>query len=446
MTSKPYRFPILATAFLPAFVVIPHLALSLLWPYRDSIPLYFLVYSVGFVGTGCAVAGLRKRLIGWRWLVCLGLLLRVFWIPQEPGLSEDLYRYMWDGLLTIEGRNPYPVAPVDLEGSQQKHTELYSKMAHVDRTSIYPPVAQLFFLIGAAFGGASHLFWKVILLVSELPLWLLWYRRKLRPESVALWILNPLIIVEFYSSGHLDLLALALLMGSVLVLTGGGLPANRDLAAALLSAASLVKIFPAFLLPPQLVSLASTSDRVRFLLIFGSTSGFLILGFFAIWGLPWASSSSFLDILSTYRGIWRFNSLPFWLFSEHREVVLVLSEGLFGGTVLYLCWRIRPKSLHDIVTVHYFSMLTLFAVSHTVHPWYVSWGLVAYPVLGLRYWAILYLSAASFLSYLAYWFEPPGERAWVLWLEYVPYYVLAVRDVGALRERLALRRVVSRGE
>ena len=46
-------------------------------------------------------------------ILAAGLLARVVLIPTAPTLSEDVYRYLWDGTLVAHGVNPYPHAPAD---------------------------------------------------------------------------------------------------------------------------------------------------------------------------------------------------------------------------------------------------------------------------------------------------------------------------------------------
>src|SRR6056297_1732679 len=39
------------------------------------------------------------------------LILRLAFLPLLPGLTDDLYRYVWDGWLQMEGINPYRYPP-----------------------------------------------------------------------------------------------------------------------------------------------------------------------------------------------------------------------------------------------------------------------------------------------------------------------------------------------
>ncbi len=424
-----------------------HLGGSLLWPYRPSTPQFLLAVGAGFIFLGLAYRLLKMQRLSWRWLLAVGIALRLVWLAHPPGLSEDVYRYLWDGLLSVEGINPYPSPPQALESMQQAHPEVYSRMAHVTRTSIYPPVGQFLFLASVLLFGPNSFGWRILLLAVEALLVVLWRRGAgSAPHRVALWLLNPLIVIEFYSSGHLDLLPAALLSGALIFVDKTRLrPWLRDsLSAFLVSWAILIKFFPAFALPVVVAHLPSWFRRLRYLglVIVCATAPTAL--FLAVWGVPGESLAAFWEIVNTYRGIWRFNSLPFLLYKDDHEWLREIAERLILiGTVAIAAAPLAARSLSQLLgkapgktgdpivataTSFYFISMLVYACSHTVHPWYVSWGLIAYPILGMRYWAGLYLSGAAFLSYLAYWFQPPGEQLLVLWIEWVPFYLLLVRD------------------
>lgn len=50
------------------------------------------------------------------WIILLaGVLFRVTLFPLVPTLSNDMYRYRWDGRVQLTGRNPYLFEPDDPE-------------------------------------------------------------------------------------------------------------------------------------------------------------------------------------------------------------------------------------------------------------------------------------------------------------------------------------------
>ena len=46
-----------------------------------------------------------------RFLVAAGVLFRLVFLLAIPNLSQDFYRFLWDGSLMAEGFNPYLLTP-----------------------------------------------------------------------------------------------------------------------------------------------------------------------------------------------------------------------------------------------------------------------------------------------------------------------------------------------
>ena len=84
-------------------------------------------------------------------------LLRVIALPLPPTLSDDIYRYVWDGKVIGAGLNPYLLAPqaADLEPLRD---ELWDRLPHREVETVYPPVALrrlIQRLSGSSFRAAS---------------------------------------------------------------------------------------------------------------------------------------------------------------------------------------------------------------------------------------------------------------------------------------------------
>ena len=79
----------------------------------------------------------------------LVLRLAVFWLP--PGLSDDAYRYVWDGLVQTEGYNPYLHTPDSQELEALRSEHIYDELNSSGVYTVYPPVSQLVFRIGGVF-------------------------------------------------------------------------------------------------------------------------------------------------------------------------------------------------------------------------------------------------------------------------------------------------------
>src|SRR2546426_1272935 len=180
-------------------------------------------------------------------VLAVGLAARVLLLPTAPTLSEDVYRYLWAGRLVAHGVNPYPHAPSD-PTLERFNGELLHHLNHANVPTISPPAAQLLF--GAvALVSATPTAWKILLLALEsalvLALLRLLWGRGLPSDRLLLYYWNPLVLVESFGSGHVDLVAAALLVAA-LALYEAGRPARAGVVFAL---AVLAKYVPGLLIP-----------------------------------------------------------------------------------------------------------------------------------------------------------------------------------------------------
>ncbi|MEO1981304.1 MAG: hypothetical protein ABGZ24_12360, partial [Fuerstiella sp.] len=208
--------------------------------------------------------GLKRNRTALRWIILFGLGYRLLLLPSHPIQEVDIYRYMWDGLVTADGQNPYHFSPRDTlhadsqncgpeigelvrirDSSDSVHTTL-SRVHFAHLTTIYPPVSQAVF---AAAATATPLSTYVevrrfvtkffIVLFDVLAMFgllaLLQHFRK--PTG---WLIcyawSPLILKEFANSGHLDAIAVGFTVWAVVFWSR----ALRQNSARLLSAAAVL--------------------------------------------------------------------------------------------------------------------------------------------------------------------------------------------------------------
>ena len=67
-------------------------------------------YLVAFVGFGIAVWWNQNHPIPYLWLWLVPVAFRLVLLVTTPTLSDDVYRYVWDGHVTTSGINPYAYA------------------------------------------------------------------------------------------------------------------------------------------------------------------------------------------------------------------------------------------------------------------------------------------------------------------------------------------------
>lgn len=371
-------------------------------------------------GSGNANASAAVLVVVWG----TGIAARLVLLPLTPELSDDVYRYLWDGHVLLHGANPYVHAPADpaLAGLR---TAWHGLVNHPGVPTIYPPLAQALFGVAAATGRGSVLAAKGLWLVMDLACAFVLQRAAARsgrqPGAVLLlYLWSPLLVVETAWSAHMEaagLLAVAALLWAEAGRRSRG-PASRNgqtarnrqaaMAGVLLALGTLVKLAPAALLP-----VLARRHGVRAVAVFVLAC---VAGFAPFVG---AGLGPLTQGLRTYAEHWSANAGAF-----------ALVEAVAGGPVPgRVAVAATVLGVAAFATLHRFSveraMLWVFGagllLSPTVHPWYVLWIL---PVAALRRSRpFLLLSGLVFLGYwglAAYqatgvWPQPAWTRA-AVWL------------------------------
>jgi hypothetical protein len=209
-----------------------------------------------------ALAFAYHRLRGLHWgagtLLVVGTLLRGLLLPLPLTLSDDAYRYLWDGRVALAGHDPYALSP-DAAELAPLRDELWQRVAHRDVPTVYPPAAIGLFSIAAAM-PAPLLVLKASLASCDLAggalLLLLAARAGLPRERVLWYAWNPLVVLEGAGMGHVDVAGAAAAVAAVVLLSAGSRSARgapSSAAAGMAAAAGvLLKLVPVVALPAWL--------------------------------------------------------------------------------------------------------------------------------------------------------------------------------------------------
>jgi Glycosyltransferase family 87 len=377
---------------------------------------YLILYAVAATGYLVLVGG-RRPTLSVRTFVLLGLALRLLFLLQAPTLSDDYHRYLWDGQVQLAGINPYLYAPADphLDGVPYRDRGLIN---HQHTNTIYPASAQVLFWGMARVGVRSALTLKLVLGAFELlTAWLIWrLAGAWRERALAVYLLNPLVIQETWSSAHVEAAAVCLAVAAALLLVR-----SRDLLAGVaLGFAAGVKLTPAVLLIPALIG-----RRARPLP--------LLAGFAAAFALPYvpyALSGAVLGSLSQTNATPRSNDAGFALLSLvlPYEVARIVAAALFIlGAVLVS----RRLSGREQTAAAFTWTATLFLLLlPVVYPWYWLTAVAFAAAAQVRLPTLLGLfSPASYGSYAPLL---AGRRPLLRVIAWVPL-VTARRDLRRLR-------------
>lgn len=361
-----------AALFVVLLLVFALLAAGLVLPPRESLGLEFLYLSQGMLVaslaiffTGKSIQGERLApfLVGAAVAVALAVRLMLLIGPGESyPLSSDVFRYVWDGKMLVNGVNPFLFAPSAPELQHFREYPLSLNINHPNLPTIYPPVAQYIFGLSYLIGGGTVWGFRIVSVAVELLSILLldrWLSESGAPRShLLLWLFSPLILIEFIFSSHVDLLAIPFLLAMLLLLGRKHVVA----AAAMFTAAVLVKFLCLLFLPFVLQSIGG-SGRWRFLGMCAATGVLLYLPFVGDAG--WHAFGS----LPTYLAEWEYNGSVYLLMKNLFDSTtsrLICAVLLLGVGLLILLRRSElEKKLMAIYTA--FAVLTT-----TLFPWYLA--------------------------------------------------------------------------
>jgi hypothetical protein len=304
------------------------------------------------------------------WLILgVAIGLRAYVLLFDPLLSSDIYRYVWDGKVQATGINPYRYVPADPALASLRDGTIFP---HINRATtavtIYPPVAQFFFLIVTRIGENVTVM-RLALVGCEavtVAIIALFLRRMNRPVTrVVAYLWHPLPLWEIASSGHVDALMLALmLLGLWIALSGHALRG-----AALIAFSVLVKPYVAPVLAgiwrpwdlkmPLVVIAIITLCYLPYLSVGWGVLGFLTQGYLREEGI---SAGNDLWPLA----LWRLG------FGEHHgDVVFYVATAalvlLFAG--LAVARRGDRPIASRLADINRLLLLTLLLLSPN-YPWY----------------------------------------------------------------------------
>ena len=131
---------------------------------RHAFGQLFGLYSALFVVYFFLVKTIKNP----REIFFTGIFFRLLLLFSIPALSDDFYRFVWDGRLLINGFNPYTILPAEFIQSPDFQAVMGDKsiFQHLNSPNyytVYPPLNQFIFAISAWLSQGS-LFWNVVVL------------------------------------------------------------------------------------------------------------------------------------------------------------------------------------------------------------------------------------------------------------------------------------------
>lgn len=383
-----------------------------------------------------ALYSIERHHIRWSPFVILLIasIIRSLFIPRVPELSDDVYRYLWDGLQVLHGNNPYAHAPITFSSEGDFSAELIEKINHPQLVTIYPPAAQVVFAAGAAF-TKSIMGIKMLLSIMDIlscAIVIAILNQLKRPASLSiLYAWHPLPVIEVAASGHIDgagtfflLIALYCFIRAMKDEATSFCPNFRSprvfafLCGGTLAMSALTKLFPFMFLPIFFLPL---HKRERWAFGAGITISVLVLT------APFARYlSNFFDTVVVYARDWEFSNVLFRIsrdLTSSGAFTRIALWSLFFVVFLLLIANFRLKrkrgngdrqsmdlesttlrstdtsrNIGDLVVrTLYFLILAFLLFNPTLYPWYAVWLVCLFPFFSEP--AGIVLSWTIFLSY-----------------------------------------------
>ena len=299
----------------------------------------------------------------------IGIALRGYVLLFDPLLSSDIFRYVWDGRVQGAGINPYSYFPAHDAVAHLRDATIFPRINRAEyAVTIYPPVAEFFFLVVTRIGESASAM-RLALLGCEavsVTIVMLLLRRMKRPTTrVVAYFWHPLPIWEIANSGHVDALAVALmLVGLWVALTG-----RTKLGAVSIALGTLVKPYVAPALAsvwrpwdwrtPLVVIVVITLCYLPYLSIGWGVFGFLTQGYLAEEGII---SGNDLWLLS----LWRL------VFGAHRGDVAVYAAVAASILVFMALWAARrpDRTIATSLTDTNMLLLLVLLLLSPNYPWY----------------------------------------------------------------------------
>ena len=381
--------------------------------FRQSEAVISFGYGIAVMCLGFVFSWQLKYVSLW-WFWFCAIATRLILLPMYPG--DDIWRYIWEGYIQLQGFSPYDFAPNAVELIPYR-TEWWSQINHPAVSAIYPPLTQLGFRTLAAISPSVILFKTSFAIADLLICWLLAQKFTLKQTTLYAW--NPLVIYSFAGGGHYDSWFILPLVAAWLWWSSPQaiFKVDRDLVSAL---AIGISIAVKWISLPVLGFITWHRSKIEAILI-------IICGI-----LPLCLSSVFfctqnacqlIPTGSTFVSHGRSaeflpHLLAIWHFSTTTNSIYALPLGI---VTLFLIFKVRD--LQQFIVGFFASLLI---ISPIIHGWYFTW-IIPFAI-GTKNWGVRLVSLSAFTYFVLPYRQALGDRNWNLtevetWLLWLPFIV-----------------------
>ncbi|MFT6921123.1 MAG: alpha-1,6-mannosyltransferase [Crocinitomicaceae bacterium] len=405
---------------------------------RTDHQFIFGVYTALFVVGLIITAHFVRHGKHWMFIFAFGLAFRLVFLFVTPHLSNDYFRFTWDGELQKDGISAFQFLPrnhAEYFESDPVLAEKYSALYEASSAefpdgmnskryySIYPTINQFVFKTASMIGSPNDgnlVVMRIWLLIAEIVsffiLRLLLIKKGKNAALVGLYWLNPLIIIEIVGNLHFDGFAIAFILLALYYLS----QKKTTAAGAALALAICSKLNPVFF-----IGAVFKKRTTKTFILFSGVTVLLTVGLMAVI-LDSETFWNFKNSFGLYFAWFSFNAGPY-AFIKEASILLTgvnISDKIsliFPIITLLLFIQISIKSdkkIHHKLLLLY---VVYFSFSPVVHPWYLT-VLIPFGILSGKLYPIFW-SLLAFFTYQAYG-EGFNENVTFVVLEYAFIYAL----------------------
>lgn len=426
-----------------------------------------ILISLWFALFGCFYLLMQNKQISFSTLVVIAILFRLIFLFATPNLSQDFYRFIWDGRMLFEGLNPYVTLPENIV--QQNNfpiadaKELYAGMGELNGSHYtnYPPLNQLCFYIAALFASksifGSVIVFRLIIILADIGI--LYVGKKLLEKlnlpikNIFWYILNPFIIIEMTGNLHFEPVMLFFFIFGMYQLQ----QQKWILAAILIGCSISVKLIPLLFLPlffqwfvcrdnslKEFVMSVRSQSRTRNLLQLISFYLITILTVVILF-LPFLSSTliaNYSKSVGLWFGKFEFNASFYYIFREigylfrgYNEIAIIgkITPILTILILIILTFFRKNINLKQLFTAMLFGLCFYYFTSTTVHPWYLATPIIL--SVFTKYKFPIVWSLVVILSYQAYANIPWQENLRFVALEYLVVFSYVFYEIRSFNRK-----------
>ncbi|QSE97471.1 hypothetical protein [Fulvivirga lutea] len=395
------------------------------------IPAYTLVFICYIV----LVKNYSKSDVQINYLLGLAFLVRFLLVFAFPSLSDDIYRFIWDGRLLNAGIHPFSEVPsfYMISGNEMAGLDqsLYTKLNSPEYFTIYPPFAQFIYWVSTLATDSiyiSNIIIKSLIFLAEVGSIIiglkLLERYKLQKRNILMYALNPLVILELTGNVHFEAFMIFFLLLSVYLMHQYAIVKSGFYMAASIAS----KLIPVIFLPLFLRRL-KLAPLIRW---YAAILVFSLLFFIPLFQSDFVHGMG--ESLGLYFQKFEFNASIYYIIREigywFKGYNIIGTAGKFLALASFL--SIMGISLFYRKNANIFELMMLaltvyLLLSTTVHPWYVTTILMVSIFTKFRFtivWSLL-----IFFTYIGYTETGFQENMLIVILEYVVIVTILIDEL-----------------